>query len=954
MPKKRSEVERDRTKKSARGMMESREERDAVFLAQEKEREMEEMEKEEMLSIGSSPLSISTDGFGNKEEVTVSAACISPSSPAGGQFPTVAEITSAMDLKDPQVEEAFNWTDPNPEGPEEPDESTTGGRTAVAASTNPVEAVVEESDSTTDSGVDFLVSHAPESTSSPTLAIAPTVVPEPTPVPIPTAAPVIPVTTDTPDCTAPPKSDTVVRKTRAQSLTSALIAKPASTEPLPPVPAIRPELRKQKSLKRFFFSSTTDLPDAVRAAEAAAPVPPVPQLKQKKSRIGLLARPKSKPSLRLETKAKSTGVTNSTSGSDSSSSSSGSSSGDASLITPNNSEPNSASSSQSQSQSQSENDGPVPPPGKLSKRFSLSNMSAAFKKKSASSQAVNAASAPRVPELPAIYRKGKDKSKAKESAASIGPGTAQAQPEAEAEAGPSSQPMTRGNTAPILSASAPVSMSVSRRPVAKRGESMTALSSIESGTILDTTHSDSYCHSPVEMTSEPPSLLPSPILHSSSSVAQIPSHSQSDNLDSASIHSPPVTPSAELDETHAQLMHISPRTRRNPSQSDSLQGFVGSVAPQEVVVNSGADKAAMRRSVQATVVLGPLVGSESSTTQITAESVCVASTSTESQEDATGTGTEVDAATSSKTDTANRPRLIRRQGGSTDSSDSLSRSSESDSSADNHLLTPTSEVPSRSICLEGTGEMARRMDMDMDRIRATVPISTPMTITFAEMPLEAEDDSNPDNRLEPQAETTNKASTTGLSVDPMVSFPSIESDLVYVDMDLDIDLELDLDLALDLVQDHDKGVHDEDKISSLPRTANSSHPPSSACSSKQSTPKGRFSSPDALMRLITSPRRKSSLYQSGPTSTPPTYIGGAGQKNTKSDNVKALPPVPTSTGLGYSSLAAGVKLQSLHFDSLGLDFGGGGELDAGLMSWAGSAVSVGAGGMWRRSFEEVV
>ncbi|ORY30400.1 hypothetical protein BCR39DRAFT_152313 [Naematelia encephala] len=291
--------------------------------------------------------------------------------------------------------------------------------------------------------------------------------------------------------TVPPLTKPFKRKPRSQSLTSALAAKvhpiiPDDEEP-PSVPALGP-LRKQKSLKKFFFPDTDQ--------DAIPPVPPVPD-RERRSR-GLLSRAKSKPSLRIDIKA--------------------SRAVESAVPTP----------VLSASSERLPDTPPVKTPG-LSKRFSLSNMSLAFKKARSASNAP----VPRVPDLPDVYRKDRDgKGIIKASAVPLGP-KASSIPE-------------------------PTALSSDVQPAMQVG-------------LMDPITLKSDVRIP-----QYPSLPSSPI----TSIEE--GEDDDDDMDADDL-------SDEL--THAQLMHISPRTRLDPAASPALQEHVGrAVAPCTVVQVEGIDR----------------------------------------------------------------------------------------------------------------------------------------------------------------------------------------------------------------------------------------------------------------------------------------------------------------------------------------------------------------------------
>ena len=106
----------------------------------------------------------------------------------------------------------------------------------------------------------------------------------------------------------------------------------------------------------------------------------------------------------------------------------------------------------------------------------------------------------------------------------------------------------------------------------------------------------------------------------------------------------------------------------------------------------------------------------------------------------------------------------------------------------------------------------------------------------------------------------------------------------------------------------------------------------SRTASRASTPKAR-----SLVRMITSPRRKHSRN----TSTSQSKDHGKGKGKGKA----AQPPLPltTSSSIMFDSLKQGVQLESLHFDSLDIDFS---NLD--WDSNLGTSTSTGRGSVGRR------
>ena len=194
----------------------------------------------------------------------------------------------------------------------------------------------------------------------------------------------LPLRADSAPCVEAAAAPHRTQMARAMSLTFSLAAE---TEPvkyhdedMPALPSSPLVIRKQKSLKKFFFPSTDELPIEEKRVEAE---------KKPKS---LLSRARSKPSLRIDVEA--------SNASPLSSLATASSSGQSDTF------PDTPSSRSSEF-----NRG-------LSKRFSLSNMSGAFKKKAPAGGGLGMV--PKVPELPEAYRQEKE-AKLKESAVPISP-----------------------------------------------------------------------------------------------------------------------------------------------------------------------------------------------------------------------------------------------------------------------------------------------------------------------------------------------------------------------------------------------------------------------------------------------------------------------------------------------------------------------------------------------------
>ena len=308
------------------------------------------------------------------------------------------------------------------------------------------------------------------------------------------------------------------RRTRSMSLSSTPASEiepfMSNDEPTPP-PAIKVEvIRRQKSLKKLFFSHY----DSASVQEKQDGTDKKPK--------GLLSRAKSKPSLRIDVKASKEdfvpGIATA--------SSSGQSEGFPGT-------PVSRSS-----------DGLGHGHRGLSKRFSLSNMSNAFKKKSPA--AGEGLAVPKVPELPEAYRREKEAMEI-EIALSVSYHVVPASPPLEGEIVPQEddEPDTKGLATP-------------EEPMPKYSVK---------------------------------GLMSPPIIHSA-----VHTHDAESETSSA----------FDFDDEleHAELMQVSPRTRRNPGVS--LQQFLGQAPGRRIRVEN-VDNAS-RHSVEA-IVLGSLLVPEAET-----------------------------------------------------------------------------------------------------------------------------------------------------------------------------------------------------------------------------------------------------------------------------------------------------------------------------------------------------
>ncbi|WWD07674.1 hypothetical protein V865_005775 [Kwoniella europaea PYCC6329] len=431
---------------------------------------------------------------------------------------------------------------------------------------------------------------------------------------IPSRSTTVPAAQSTATPSSPTKTPIpkAIRRSRALSLSAAFSSsstlKNVELPPLPDLPS-RPPIRKQKSLKKFFFSSSTP-PEAVVASASAPPVPAIPvqerkptennkPLKEEKDKPSkgkkILQRARSKPSLKIDVRVAKP------------SSSSASPSPTTPALTTGKTDISTSSSVMNTPSS-----APAQHRG-LSKRFSLSNMSQAFKKKSHSTPVFATTSSgspvPMVPDIPEAFKKIKDskdikakgKGKAIESALPINPRK--------------SKTLDTDNNGEVLTPTG----------VPRRSESLKAIQSLtfcqeDESTMEDSV--DQAISTASVITDEPQSLLPAFEVSSdtqahSNSVST--SVSRSGLSSESPIQSVKSIPTVDIDDVdvdvdieeeddehelaHAQLMHVSPRTRRDPSQSLSLQEFLssppGKTSNIVIVPTKG-----LRRSVEAVVMLG--------------------------------------------------------------------------------------------------------------------------------------------------------------------------------------------------------------------------------------------------------------------------------------------------------------------------------------------------------------
>ena len=491
------------------------------------------------------------------------------------------------------------------------------------------------------------------------------------------------------------------RKRRSMSLTSVPSSRPAeAASTMPAAPASGSKvIRKHKSLKKFFFSSDNlakqeqepmpdldrshvkdnearrkeektksekvdkaDHADSERIAQARAKDDKKREMNKRSSLGGMLPRPKSKPSLRIDIKAtKHMGSAAPSPGADSETSTptpaplTGSS-----AVTSSTSGGYPETPATSSSKSKGKAGTPAPESGGgtrgLTKRFSLSNMSNAFKRSKKDGAAV-----PQVPELPAAYKR--DKAGRSMSADSATTPTTSAMRDIKHSAVPLS---------PKLQEAAIIDSPVSRSrpllsPQNSPGSSMKGLPDPEP---------------------------PSPGATSLRSVLSVSSDNSGHTLnapgspshdDTSLLSDTSSTFELETELNHAQLVLVSPRTRRNPAES--LQDILG-VAPitrQSTVIK--LDPILSRRSVEA-IVLGPLLMSPSDMATLSEEDAddnehSISGTAARDNNDRRGSG---ESTSSGHEADEGRPRHY----GSASSLESLSRSSSTSDPLEHAPVTPSS------------------------------------------------------------------------------------------------------------------------------------------------------------------------------------------------------------------------------------------------------------------------
>lgn len=566
--------------------------------------------------------------------------------------------------------------------------------------------------------------------------------------------------------------------------------------PSPPLPLTpRYGLRKQKSLKQLLsfglpLSSTPPppLPDrplahvtTATATDEVAASPTTTEPLGPQKRLGILSR-QSKPSLRVDVKA----------------SKSLKRDGPKSAPTP--------TFSITSPDPGARADAGVDERPKMTKRFSLSNMSSAFKKMAGGSGS-GAGGVPKVPELPEMYRRQKA-SEDEESTTSTG------------------EVMRRRSEEVVMMSNIPLEVEVEERRGIRRAE-CTLDAALEITTLaIDTTATSSVSRPMVPI----PRLVRAQSFSSLSSTATTAAHEQQ------------------------TLISVSPRTQRDPSASLSLREYLSRGPSAEVVVTQLTQRAihARQQSLEATIVL-----------------------------------------TSTPPPPLPRSRLMDRE----DSLGSLSRSSQgSNSSTD-----PSSSNESHTL---QTPMVIPVSSMSLDEIRRHIPICQPRTMIFME--------SQVDLATVPIALPV--ATVGGVAIGSTESFhtlPSLGSEMIVVDSPT---------CTLASTSSGASGS----RAASI-----STKGKASSSSSKASTPKAR-----SLVRMITSHgKRYHNTASTSKASPPPPRPRSKGRSvpspphpapppSAENSSPASRPPTSATTApkSEYDTLSQVVQLKSLHFEELDLDF----------------------------------
>jgi hypothetical protein len=532
-----------------------------------------------------------------------------------------------------------------------------------------------------------------------------------------------------------------------------------------------PGLKKQKSLKQLLSFGLVSPPPPVPAIPAGFINPnhnlPAPV---EKKRMTLLSR-QSKPNLRVEVKSPKL------------------KDGPSSAPLPTTSEKGKGKAKENEKEKEVERP-------KMVKRFSLSNMSSAFKKMAGGNSNPSTSSpVPKVPDLPAMYRRKSDQDVEQPSGSGSGSNERDMEKEEEGARPRSDDLSFRAIGSPVVISildTPPIGSPIVLEPMSPMSPLSPAILPVAP---LASFVSPSAGPSDLIVVTTSPTPI-SPVAIPPSGLQIKPRLARSTSFSSVSSVA---TSSHHATEPHEQhtLIAISPRTQRDPSAS--LQDYLTRVQSTEVIITQPRVHV-RQHSLEATIVL------------------------------------------SSPPPTLPRHRLMERE----DSLGSLSSSHRSSGESQNENLKTPLVMPVAS--------------MSLDEIRRHIPIAPPRTVTVT-VPAESEG--------------------MGIGMEPSESFqslPSLGSGMIVVNS----------------------------PTSTLASTSTASASVSATGStSRTSTPKAR-----SLVRMITSPRRRKSKGKDKGKS-----------KYEEMGTNTSTPPMPTSTSVkGFDSIKQSIKLESLHFEALNLDF----------------------------------
>ncbi|KAI9636413.1 uncharacterized protein MKK02DRAFT_45120 [Dioszegia hungarica] len=725
----------------------------------------------------------------------------------------------------------------------------------------------------------------------------------------------------------------VTRPKRSKSLTAVLSRSssddgPSTSSAAPPP---MPPLKRQKSLKKLFFSSN----------EAAPPMPSAPDLpasprnvkrgsvdfrqevpEASTSKKGKLSRAKSKPSLRIEVKpAPFAGLEG---GSSTPALGTASSSGysEAYPTTP---------SSIAQPPKGPQSAGGI---RGLSKRFSLSNMSGAFRKKSSISGMIplpSEAEVPMVPQLPAVYRKtpaveskgkGKQREVEEEDTVAVAEYERQRRRSFELPREPVSVPMagveeqSEADSADEYEFELP--LAGPSRASSDIGHSDTVTNLLGLSTLGTEPFDilDSDYEFPPTCPAPPPSsdggAHDSYAPHSSSSAADpdtieaqtLAPHDKRRDSEASSISS---CGSLDDDEqpsiVHAQLMHVSPTTRRNPGVS--LQEFLGMAPLPQTGVLIATPKV-RRRSVEG-VIMGPLLIPDTPTTPTE-----VKGATAEKAEEVKAKAEKV------KRPASGSPLVIDLRG------QYLRGIGPSGSRGAQQLLQQSAPVSPSTPLSAGTILPATSPLSALSVLAPPAPIHSPPPV--AVIPVEPAQEAVPEDTDDSHSE----ASSSDQEKEGVPATP------LYEEPEHDLSGGAPREPVIQDPEEHPGDTSLSSSVDSGLVIVETPLPPSptlvpvdmsgrnNGASSRASTPRSRFTTPEALLRLLTSPLGSSRLSRT--SATPGSNASG---KSKKSLTPSAIPisaeleglPIPRQGGgeVNWSALLAGTQLGSLHFDDLGLD-----------------------------------